>query len=160
MSPASVQAAKDLSKVLGINSLNWDKEEVLDCSPLTLAETTGIGKMEKNGVKDIVLSMMRSRDDNLILLCSNLLLCILNKCSQAAIATMDILNCGQSSLMVVKSVISLMVLDPPFRPATIKTLHNLLLKTFQVSGIQSSHLSADDNQKLRSALARSIGRYF
>lgn len=99
---------------------------------------------------------MRSRDDNLILLCSNLLIYILNKCSDEAIGTMDIMNKGPTAFTLVKAVSSLLVLDPPFRPATIKCLYLLLLKTLKVSGIQASDLSADDMSRLRSAFMRII----
>ena len=105
---------------------------------------------------DILLSMMRSRDDNLILLCSNLLISILNKCSTSAIATMELINKGQSAFILVRAVSSLLVVDPPFRPATIKCLYMLLCRTLTISGITADDLTVDDLNKLRTALSKII----
>lgn len=99
---------------------------------------------------------MRSRDDNLILLCSNLLLCILNKCSIPAIATMDIMNKGTTAQFMIKSVSTLLVVDPPFRPATIKCLYLLLCRTFTISGITSNDLAAEDLNRLKTAFVKII----
>lgn len=100
--------------------------------------------------------MMRSRDDNLILLCSNLLLYVFSKCSDEAIGTMEIMNKGPTAYTLVKAVSSLLVLDPPFRPATIKCLYLLILKTLKVSGIQAKDLPADDLSRLNVAFIRIV----
>lgn len=99
---------------------------------------------------------MRSRDDNLILLCSNLLIYILNKCSSDTIATMDIMNKGPTAHLLIKSVSSLLVVDPPFRPATIKSLYLLLCRTLTISGITSNDLAADDINRLKTAFVKVI----
>lgn len=105
---------------------------------------------------DILLSMMRSRDDNLILLCTNLLLSILNKCSNSAISTMDLMNKGPTAMILIKAVSSLLVVDPPFRPATIKCLYILLCRTLTISGITITDLAPEDLQRLKSAFVKII----
>ena len=105
---------------------------------------------------DILASMMRSRDDNLILLCSNLLISILNKCSQEAIGIMEIHNKGKTALLVIKAAINLLVLDPPFRPATVKTLYQLASKMISLSGVLAQDLPEEDLSKLKSGFFRII----
>ena len=107
---------------------------------------------------DILVSMMRSRDDNLILLCSNLLISILNRCSHEAISIMDIHNKGKTALLVIKSVINLLVLDPPFRPATVKTLYQLVTKMISLSGVLAQDLPEEDLSKLKRGFFRVICR--
>lgn len=99
---------------------------------------------------------MRSRDDNLILLCANLILNILNKCSSQSIESMDIYNKGSTSILVCKSIINLFVLEPPFRPATIKTLYILLHKIISISQITHDDINEQDIHKLKSGFFRNI----
>jgi len=106
---------------------------------------------------DIVVSMMRSRDDNLILLNSNLLLSILNKCSPEVIVKIGLTNKGNSALLIIKAAINLIVLEPPFRPATMKCLYQLMTKTCSISTIVATDLPAEDCKRLKGGFKKNIG---
>ena len=79
-------------------------------------------------VRHILFSLLRTRDDNLILVNSSLFISFFNKVDTQTLTLTKMLDFtakDQAPQNLLNSVLSLLLVDPPFRPATIKVLVNL-----------------------------------
>ena len=76
-------------------------------------------------VRHILFSLMRTKDDNLILVNSSLFISVFKKIDVLTLSLTQLKNFAaqdQAPSQLLNSVISLILVDPPFRPATIKAL--------------------------------------
>ena len=112
--------------------------------PLALFESVARGEaspseLKHNMTRDVVLSLFRSRDDNLVLLSSNLLRKIIALADQRNLEAIELLaKTAPNSILftLLGFVHTLLASESEFRLATIKSLANLLLGLAVKSSLQ------------------------
>lgn len=80
--------------------------------------------------REIIFSLFRSKDDNLILACSSLIESIFNHTSKKLLSSLlyESNNIPHAKIdFLVENTINLLVLDPPFRVVTCKTISKMLI---------------------------------
>jgi len=125
-----------ICKVLGHSTYFAIKnEEVFEgLDPFSLYNATVVGHtpesdLRYNMTKDVILSLFRSRDDNLVLLSSNLMrkiICRANDSNLNAIGLLDKSNPQSLLFNLISFIHTLLASESEFRLVTIKSLANLL----------------------------------
>ena len=125
-------------------------EEVIEgLDPLSLYKAAVSAKLPEsefkyNMTKDVMLSLFRSRDDNLVLLSSNLMRKIISRANEtnlSAIGLLDKANPESMLFNLIGFIHTLLSSESEFRLVTIKSLANLLRELAEKSKLTFGELS-------------------
>lgn len=129
-----------------------------------MLEAFSKGDVPKNSLKDnttlgVVLSLFRSRDDNLIWVASNFLYKVLKSQTEESLNSLELLDKskpGSHLFTLLVFIFTLLTSENQFRLATVRSLGTLLTELISLSKLTSKEISSNTFENLKNLIKSKV----